>query len=162
MIALALKRSSAELGWSSRAAGFTKAQAETIRIPVPEISPPSTATEPAWVDATRAQMLALQRLPDNWDGRGSAEVRGDTISFAGSMLGSIMPPTAPAPAIVPLGHGGVQLMWENAAVEIEVEVAGPNHVIAYYFNKTTGQEREELLTSDFGPLANVLSAQFQS
>ena len=145
--AVALRRQVERRDWQSSSVGhFARSLAETIRVSAPEISPPSTATEPSWVAPTRARMLELQRLPDNRDGRGSSEVRGDALSFAGSMLSSIMPPTAPAPAIVPLGHGGMQLIWQNAAVEIEVEVVGPNNVITYCFDRATGREVEERLT----------------
>jgi hypothetical protein len=160
--ALALKWQYEGWDWSpTAAANFAKGTAERIRVSAPEVSQPSTATEPAWLAPTRDQMLSLQGLSDNWDDRGSAEVRKDVISFAGSMLSSIMSPTAPAPAIVPLGHGGVQLMWQNDAVEIEVEVISPNHVVAYRFDKATGDEQEDCLTSDFLLLADVLSTQFQ-
>jgi hypothetical protein len=87
---------------------------------------------------TLTRFTEVAGLRDNWDRRGSAEVRTDVLSFAlRSVLPEVMLPTAPAPAVIPLGHGGVQLVWNTDSAEIEVEIIEPNKVIAYHFDKTT-------------------------
>jgi hypothetical protein len=107
-------------------------------------------------------MEELASLGDNWDGRGSAEVRVDALNFAFSVLAQIMPPTAPAPAIVPLGHGGVQLLWHNQAHDLEVEIVGPNEIISYHLDRVTGVEDERQLTTELSPLTENLWSKFRT
>ena len=78
------------------------------------------------------------------------------------MLPNVAPATAPAPSIVPLGHGGVQLLWHNAVADLEVEVVRPNEVVAYFFDKGTGHEHETALTTDFSDITNFLWSNFRS
>src|SRR5260370_32015635 len=87
---------------------FSRAASERIAWPRPLTRTPSATEAHKWVEPTLARMEELAKLGDNWDRRGSAEVRVDALNFAFSLLAQVMPPAAPAPAIVPLGHGGLQ------------------------------------------------------
>jgi hypothetical protein len=132
------------------------------RIPVGAVSQPSTSLEPAWLRPILAQFARLLALDDNWDQRGSAEVRQDVLSFAlRGVLPEIMPPTAPPPAVIPLGHGGIQLVWNTDTAEIEVEVIAPNEIVAYHFDKATGKESEEPLTNNFSTLSSLMWLTFK-
>jgi hypothetical protein len=102
----------------------------------------------------------LVNLGRDWDGRGSAAVRGDALVFAYSMLQSSMAPGTTPPAIVPLGHGGISLNWSNAAADIEVEVVGPNDVVIYYLDHATGEEREWPSATEFSELSSLLRTAF--
>ncbi len=132
------------------------------RVPASEVSEATTSSEPVWLRPTVAQFMRLAALQDDWDQRGSAEVRHDVISFAlRGVLPEILPPTAPAPAIIPLGHGGVQLVWNTDGAEIEIEVIAPNQIVAYHFDKATGEETEEPLTNNFSGLADLMWSTFK-
>jgi len=132
------------------------------RFPDPQVSKPTTSSEPTWFQPIIARILQLAELGHDWDRRGSAKVRVDVLSFAlRSVLPEVLPPTAPAPAVIALGHGGIQLVWNTDKVEIDVEVIAPNDVIAYYFDKATGEEHEERLTNDFSNLAKVMWSIFK-
>jgi hypothetical protein len=114
-------------GFGGDVARFSKTKTDPFRVPVPQVSEPTTSSEPNWLRPTLARFAELASLRDNWDGRGFANVRTDVLSFAlRSVLPEVLPPTAPAPAVIPLGHGGIQLIWNTAAAEIEVEVVAPN------------------------------------
>jgi hypothetical protein len=141
---------------------FCRATSERIAWPRPLTSTPTTTEMRKWVEPTLARMEELASLGDNWDGRGSAEVRVDALSFAFSVLAQIMPPTAPAPAVVPLGHGGVQLLWHNQAHDLEVEIVGPNEIISYHLDRNTGIEDERPLTTELSPLARLLWSSFRT
>jgi hypothetical protein len=141
---------------------FSDARTRPLHIPAPEISERTTVATPIWFQPTLDQFLELAELQENWDQRGSAQVRREVLSFAlRSVLPKILPPTAPAPAAIPLGHGGIQLVWNTKTAEIEVEVIAPYSVIAYQFDKTTGQETEEQLTMDFSDLAKLMWSTFK-
>lgn len=141
---------------------FSNVRTRPLRIPAPEISERTSASTPVWFQPTLDRFLELAELQENWDQRGSAQVRHDVLSFAlRSMLPNILPPTAPAPAAIPLGHGGIQLVWNTSTAEIEVEVIAPYLVVAYQFDKNTGQETEEQLTMEFSDLAKFMWSAFK-
>jgi hypothetical protein len=159
-LARALKQDQWE-GLTSDLGRFSDARTRPLRIPAPEISERTTASIPAWFQPTLDRFLELAELQENWDQRGSAQVRREVLSFAlRSVLPKILPPTAPAPAAIPLGHGGIQLVWNTDTAEIEVEVIAPYSVIAYQFDKITGQETEEQLTMNFSELAKLMWSKF--
>jgi hypothetical protein len=141
---------------------FSQSVSEPVGYQRPEVSVPSTNAQPKWVEPTVARMHELVPLQFNWDRRGSAEVSVDALHFALNILGQVMPASAPAPSIVPLGHGGIQLLWHNANADLEVEVVRPNEVVAYFLNKRTGHEHEIPLTTDFSAITNFLWDNFRS
>ncbi len=148
--------------FGGEAARFSAGKTDPFRVPVPQVSEPTTSSEPIWLKPTLARFAELAALRDNWDGRGSAKVRTDVLSFAlRSVLPEVLPPTAPAPAVIPLGHGGVQLIWNTASAEIEVEVIAPNKIIACHFDKASGKEVDEPLTNNFSKLADLLWSTFK-
>jgi hypothetical protein len=160
--AVALKQDQWE-DFASDLSRFSDARTRPLRIPAPEISEPTTASIPTWFQPTLGRFLELAEFQENWDQRGSAQVRHDVLSFAlRSVLPKILPPTAPAPAVIPLGHGGIQLVWNTNTAEVEVEVTAPNSVIAYQFDKATGQETEKQLTLDFSDLAKLMWSMFKN
>jgi hypothetical protein len=146
---------------SSSAIRFSQARSETIRVPRPQVSTPSTATEPDWIRPTADRISDLVALGHDWDSRGSSEVRLDAIVFALHVLGQVMPPTAPAPSIIPLGDGSIQLIWTNPAADLEVEVIGANDAVVYHLNKATGDEQETRMATDLSLLTNLLWADFK-
>lgn len=101
---------------------FSEFVSEPVGVAASMISPPTTASLPLWLEPTFGRMMELLHLDRNWDHRGSAAVRVDALTFAYSVLMEAMTPTTPAPSIVPLGHGGIQLLWTSPSSEIEVEV----------------------------------------
>jgi hypothetical protein len=76
------------------------------------------------------------------------------------MLSQVMAPTTAPPSIIPLSHGGVQLLWTNPSVEIEVEVVQPNEIIIYHLDRTAGVEHEWQATTEFSGLSDLLRSAF--
>ena len=65
---------------------FSAAVSDPVGYPRAQLSIPSTATPPKWINAyTRAAELTCQ-LGHDWDQRGSAEVSIDVLSFAANIL----------------------------------------------------------------------------
>src|ERR1700730_10398101 len=160
----ALRKSYDDRQWPARlgiASHFSQTVSEPVGYQRPEVSIPSTASQPKWVTPTEARMNELALLKNDWDRRGSAEVSIDALRFVANILGQVMPPTASPPAIAPLGHGGIQLLWHNDTADLEVEVVQPNEVIAYYLDKTTGQEEEISYTTEFPVITKILWSKFR-
>jgi hypothetical protein len=128
--------------------------------PEPVVSPPTSESVPEWFFAVAEKIRELSTLESNWDGRGSAAVRSDVLAFAWGVLLNILPPGMPAPSIIPLGNGGVQLGWSGDTSEIEVEIPQPNEIEIYYQNRATGEELESAASSEFTELSQLLGSTF--
>lgn len=144
----------------AEAFAFGDTVSERVIVPRPVMSPPTTASLPLWLEPTLSRMQELLALGQNWDRRGSAAVRVDAIEFAYSMLSEVMASTTAAPSIVPLGHGGVQLLWTSPSAEVEVEVVKPNTIIVYHLDRMTGEEKEWSATTELSGLARLLKSAF--
>ena len=121
---------------------FADSIAEEISIARPQVSAPTMDRGAPWMGPTREKLNQLAKLKnDNWDGRGSAAVRSDVLSFAGTILSQIMPYDGAAPGIVPLGHGGIQLEWTSPGKELELEIVRPHEITGVLFDTQTGSEQ---------------------
>ncbi|MEH2468978.1 hypothetical protein V1281_001766 [Nitrobacteraceae bacterium AZCC 2161] len=127
------------------------AQSSTATIPVsrPEVSSPALSERPTCLEEIRLKLIALNALREkNWDNRGSAAVRTDVITFAWSILTQVMPVDGLTPAIVPLGHGGIQIEWSVPGADLEMEITKPHAITATFFNTDDDSEREVEVGSD--------------
>jgi hypothetical protein len=115
---------------------------------------------PAWFDAVVMRLLELLALKNNWDGRRSAGIRREVLTFSLDLLTAAMMPTTAPPSIIPLGHGGIQLIWSNDKGELELEVAAPPEVLVYFHDKATSIEREFRAGTDYSELAELLKVIF--
>jgi hypothetical protein len=146
---------------SDRGLGFSGTQAERVDVQRPQLSPAMSVAADQWIAPTLNKMRELDRLEHNWDGRGSAATKRDALQFSLQLLDQIMAPTSPAPGIVPLGDGGVLLIWHNGRAELEVEVSGPNDLSVTFLDKMTGHEAEWPVAADFSSLAHLFRTHFR-
>ena len=75
---------------------------------------------PVWIEPTISAFIGIQALPDNWDSYGARKVNRDLISQSLAILESIMEATSPAPSVVPLAGGGLQLEWHRKQQDLEI------------------------------------------
>jgi hypothetical protein len=125
----------------------------------------STKVPPAapanWMNEVIARVQDLSTLEKNWDGRGSAAVKAEVLYFAVlNVLAASAAPSTVAPSMIPLGNGGIQMVWSNEDAELEVEVAAPLEVIVYFHNRRTNEEREFSTGADFSELGRILKERF--
>ena len=80
--------------------------------------------------------------------------------FAYTMLAQAMGPRTVSPSIIPLGNGGVQLVWSTVTTDVEVEVVQPNQVIVYHCDRQSGTEEEWRTETEFSKLAAILRTSF--
>lgn len=122
---------------------FAKAVADGVAISRPEVSDPITSRDAPWMKPTQDKLRDLATLrEDNWDGRGSAAVRGDVLAFVWTILSQVMPYDGKAPGIIPLGHGGVQVEWKGPGRDLELEFARPHEIVGTLFNTLDNSEQE--------------------
>jgi hypothetical protein len=113
------------------------------------------ATAPAWIEQTISAFIEVKALPENWDSYGARKINSDLISQSLSALGLIMDATSPAPSVVPLGDGGLQLEWHRKQQDLEITFPADETPQFFYQNRATGMEQEGF-ASDVTNLAQLL------
>jgi hypothetical protein len=109
-----------------------------------------------WLLPTVRELRALLALPDGWNSYRAARIDPGAILTALELLAQTMTPTTPAPSVVPMSRGGVQLEWHEQGVDLEVSVDPDGHVMAAYENEQ-GTEWEDDLTERHARLAEALA-----
>jgi hypothetical protein len=115
----------------------------------------TTSEIPAWVEPTISAYVGVQTLPENWDSYGGKKINRDLINRSLSTLGLIMGPASPAPSVVPLGDGGLQLEWHRNQQDLEIVFPADDLPQFYYRDKRAGEEQEGP-ASDVSNLAQLL------
>jgi hypothetical protein len=111
-----------------------------------------TLSEPdvTWAKAVRDRLNHICALPSGWDGYRGAPTRFDVAEFAIQLLRHLCKPHTPAPAIVPLPSGGLQMEWHSESATIELTIRAPYRVEAWVANPRAGDDGTEMaLTTDF-------------
>ena len=92
-------------------------------------SPRATATtflfepvEEPWRRSVDLRLEKLSRYERGWDGYDAVPPSSSVIAYARSVLHSAMSPGTPAPSIVPMAEGGLQLEWHRNGFDIELAI----------------------------------------
>jgi hypothetical protein len=101
----------------------------------------SSDQPPAWVNPTFTAIIGIHRLADNWDSYGGKKVNRNLIGQSLSVLELIMDGASPAPSIVPLGDGGIQIEWHRKQQDLEITFAADDTPQYFYQNRATGVEQ---------------------
>jgi hypothetical protein len=75
-----------------------------------------------WLSSALADIARVAALPPNWDGHGSPQLGAKEREYATDLLASIDYEDLPAPNIVPVSGGGIQLEWQHRGRELELEI----------------------------------------
>jgi hypothetical protein len=97
----------------------------------------SVNTLPAWVRPTISAFVGIQNLSENWDSYGGKPINRDLIKQSLDTLVLIMKGDSPAPAVVPLGDGGIQIEWHRKLQDLEIVFPADDAPQFYYRNRYT-------------------------
>lgn len=97
---------------------------------------------PAWVTPTVQSLLDLLQLPQNWDGYGAVRIQEQIAQKVLMVLVEVMESDAPAPSIVPLSDGGVQVEWHRRGRNLEIEFPDGEAPGFYYYEDGSELESE--------------------
>ena len=109
-------------------------------------------SEPArpWRDSAISRLNKLVHLENGWDGYKGLPVSFENANFALRVLEAVCDANTREPQIIPGASGDLQIEWHLVNGDVELDVRGPNNVIAWRANSATGPDGEELLlTNDF-------------
>jgi hypothetical protein len=75
-----------------------------------------------WLSSALDDVARLAALPPDWDGYGSPQLGATEREHAIQLLASIDHQGIPAPNIVPISGGGIQIEWQHNRRELELEI----------------------------------------
>ena len=102
---------------------------------------------------SKRRLDELAALPLGWDGYSGLPVSGETALFTLELLSTICDDGTLAPQIVPGPDGDLQVQWHTLIGDIELHVAKPHHVDAWYsLAADRGDGISTMLSNNFGVL----------
>lgn len=111
---------------------------------------------PIWLLSTSDRIIELVRLSLGWDGHDGRPVNFDVAAFAVQFLLQTLEPDGPAPLVVPLSYGGVQLEWHEEGIDLEIEVEAPNRIFVSFEDRETGEEFEQEFSTDYTEVTRIM------
>jgi hypothetical protein len=104
---------------------------------------------PAWLEPTAQSLLALLRLPQDWDGYGAVQIQEQIAQKALMVLVEVMENDALAPSVVPLSDGGIQVEWHRRGRNIEIEFPASEEPGFYYYEDGSEMESEGQVSRNY-------------
>lgn len=112
---------------------------------------------PAWFDSVMQGFVDLITLPPNWDSYGAGAIDQKTVQEAMSFIDGLLGPITPAPRVVPLSSGGLQLEWHRQGIDLEVVFDRNEQPFFYYRNRANGEEFEHALPESSSRLRSIIA-----
>jgi hypothetical protein len=113
---------------------------------------------PAWFDPLIQGFVDLLTLPPNWDSYGAVVIDPKVVQDAMSFIHGLLGPTSPAPRVVPLSDGGLQLEWHRNGIDLEIVYDRDEAPHFYYRKRLSGEESEHPLHENSPLLKSIISS----
>jgi hypothetical protein len=84
-----------------------------------------------WLASALADVARIANLPQNWDGYGSAPLGVKEREHVTKLLSSLDNADLPAPNIVPISGGGIQIEWQYHGRELELEIVASSEELMF-------------------------------
>jgi len=101
-----------------------------------------TPQQQVWFGPVAARIRQLAKLQPGWDSYRAVAVGVRDVENALAFMLRVLRPDTPAPSVVALPRGGVQLEWHRGGMDIEVEFSGGRDQGLYYRDVVTDAEWE--------------------
>lgn len=99
------------------------------------------AMSPTFIKSVEA-VAELLNLAPGWNSYAAKPIDPQNAVRAIQLLGELLEPQTPPPAIVPRVQGGIQLEWHTDEIDIEVYIDMPNRVSFFAEHTHSGQSVE--------------------
>ncbi len=105
-----------------------------------------------WIEALEKRFNDLTALPVGWDGYTGRPVSFTIARFAANLLERLYVPNVPPPSLVPGADGSLQIEWHRNDYDVELDIVGPQKVVAYRHDCQKETDEELELATDFTPI----------
>lgn len=111
---------------------------------------------PAWFDPLMQGFVDLLTLPPNWDSYGAGTIDPKIVHYTMNFINGRLGPTTPAPRVVPLSSGGLQLEWHRKGIDVEVVFDRDEQPFFWYRNRVNEEESGHTLPEDSGLFRSII------
>jgi hypothetical protein len=112
---------------------------------------------PAWFDPLMQGFIDLLTLPPDWNSYGAGAIDEGIVLDAMNFISGLLGPASPAPRIVPLSGGGLQLEWHRKGIDLEVVFDRDGRPFFSQRNRLTGEDSEHELPEDSILLRSIIA-----
>ena len=102
---------------------------------------PITSEMSLWLQDSQNELQRLKNLPKNWDSYGSSEITDKASKKTADLLHKSACLGLNKPNLFPVSGGGLQLEWQNAGRELEIEIL-PEGDIEFLIVDENGKMKE--------------------
>jgi hypothetical protein len=107
---------------------------------------------PDWIMPTLSSIVQFLTLPPGWNSHAAAPVTLTAAQVGLDVLVAAAEQAAPAPAVVPLSSGGLQIEWHAGGIDLEVAIDHDGSVDLLFEDLESGDRSEQDLRGDLAPL----------
>jgi hypothetical protein len=100
---------------------------------------------PAWFDPLLQGFIDLRTLPPDWDSYGAGLIDPKLVDAAMAFANGLLGAATPAPRVVPLSSGGLQMEWHRKGIDLEIVFDREEPPFFSYRNRMSGEEAEHAL-----------------
>jgi len=112
---------------------------------------------PSWFDPLMQGFVDLLTLPPNWNSYGAGRIDPKVVHEAMNFVAGLLGPANPAPRVMPLSSGGLQVEWHRQGIDLEIVFDGHEQPFLYYRNRVNGEESEHTLPQGSALLRSLIA-----
>lgn len=113
---------------------------------------------PSWFDPLMQGFVDLLTLPAGWDSYNAVPINPKLVDTAIAFMNGLLGPSSPAPRVVPLASGGLQVEWHRKGIDVEVVFDQDEGPYFYYRNRASGEESERNVQDERSSLTAIISS----
>jgi hypothetical protein len=111
---------------------------------------------PPWFDRTMLGFADVLTLPAGWDSYRAKTIDEPTIRKALQFLDLLLSDESPAPSVVPLSSGGIQLEWHRSKQDLEILFEPGADPEFLYQNHRVSTEHQGSASAQFKLLQQII------
>lgn len=112
--------------------------------------------DPQWRPYVVEKLRELAHLRSNWDGYGAREIEHGHIRSILDLLDGVMKDETPAPWVIPVSDGNIQVEWHLRGCDLEIESVNSSRFLVSFEDFQEGAEEEFYVDTDLTQLSRVL------
>lgn len=112
---------------------------------------------PRWFDPLVQGFVDVLTLPPDWNSYQAKTINPKTVDEAMNFIVAVLAPTSPAPRVIPMSSGGIQLEWHRSGIDLEVVFDVGDQPFFFYQNRGNGEESEHSLPENSALLKSLIA-----